>query len=77
MEHTRTYVRRVAPSLEVELIGDHVSLATDGEICEEAGRFTFRVAERTIAVYRRNEENWPDRPRPHLPGRPVTRQAHS
>ena len=67
MEHTRTYVRRVAPSLEVELIGDHVSLATDGEVLDEAGRFTFRVAERPIAVYRRDEENWPHRPRPHLP----------
>jgi diacylglycerol kinase family enzyme/membrane-associated phospholipid phosphatase len=67
MEHTRTYVQREAPSLEVELIGNHASLATDGEICQEAGRFTFRVAERPIAVYRRNEENWPDRVRPHLP----------
>jgi hypothetical protein len=24
------------------------------------------VAEPPIAVYRRHEENWPDRPRPHL-----------
>ncbi|MGQ0716814.1 MAG: bifunctional phosphatase PAP2/diacylglycerol kinase family protein [Pseudonocardiales bacterium] len=67
MHHTRTYVQREAPSLDVELIGDHASLATDGEILDEAGRFTFRVAERPIAVYRRDEENWPDRPRPHLP----------
>ncbi|MDQ4010117.1 MAG: phosphatase PAP2 family protein [Actinomycetota bacterium] len=67
MEHTRTYVRRVAPSLEVELIDNHVALATDGEICKEAGRFTFRIAERPIVVYRRNEENWSGRARPHLP----------
>ena len=67
LEHTRTYVQREAPSLEVELIGNHASLATDGEICEEAGRFTFRIAERPIAVYRRNEENWFGRARPHLP----------
>ncbi|MGH3940823.1 MAG: bifunctional phosphatase PAP2/diacylglycerol kinase family protein [Pseudonocardiaceae bacterium] len=66
LRHTRTYVRREAPALEVELIGQHASLATDGEIMDEAGRFTFRVAERPIVVYRRDEENWPDRPRPHL-----------
>ncbi|MGH3916567.1 MAG: phosphatase PAP2 family protein [Pseudonocardiaceae bacterium] len=67
LHHTRTYVQREAPALEVELMGDHASLATDGEILDEAGRFTFRVAERPIAVYRRREENWPDRSRPYLP----------
>jgi undecaprenyl-diphosphatase len=51
----------------VELIDGHAFLATDGEVMDEAGRFTFRVAERPIAVYRRNEENWPDRSRPHHP----------
>ncbi|MGH3752447.1 MAG: bifunctional phosphatase PAP2/diacylglycerol kinase family protein [Pseudonocardiaceae bacterium] len=67
LQHTRTYVQREAPSLDVELIGEHASLAADGEVVDEAGRFTFRIAERPIAVYRRDEENWPDRPRPHLP----------
>ncbi|MGH3961858.1 MAG: bifunctional phosphatase PAP2/diacylglycerol kinase family protein [Pseudonocardiaceae bacterium] len=67
LQHTRTYVQREAPSLDVELIGDHAMLATDGEVLDEAGRFTFRVAGHPIAVYRRDEENWPDRPRPHLP----------
>jgi diacylglycerol kinase family enzyme/membrane-associated phospholipid phosphatase len=67
LHHSRTYVQREVPSLDVELIGDHAFLATDGEVMDEAGRFTFRVAERPIAVYRRNEENWPDRPRPHHP----------
>lgn len=65
--HSRTYVQREAPSLDVELIGDHGFLATDGEVMDEAGRFTFRIADNPIAVYRRNEENWPDRPRPHHP----------
>ena len=37
------------------------------EVMDEAGRFTFRVAERPITVYRRNEENWSGRPRPHHP----------
>jgi diacylglycerol kinase family enzyme/membrane-associated phospholipid phosphatase len=67
LQHTRTYVQREAPTLEVELIGDHAFLATDGEVLDEAGKFIFRVAESPIAVYRRNEENWPDRPRPHHP----------
>ncbi len=67
LQHTRVYVQREAPSLDVELIGDQAMLATDGEIVDEASRFTFRIAERPIAVYRRCEQNWPDRPRPHLP----------
>ncbi|HSL09320.1 MAG TPA: phosphatase PAP2 family protein [Pseudonocardiaceae bacterium] len=67
LRHTRTYVQREAPSLDVELIGDHAMLATDGEVLDEAGRFTFRVTERPIAVYRRDEGNWPHRPRPYLP----------
>ncbi len=65
--HSRTYVQREAPSLDVELIGGHGFLATDGEVMDEAGRFTFRIAKNPIAVYRRNEENWTDRPRPHHP----------
>ena len=65
LRHTRTYVQREAPSLDVELIGDQASLATDGEVLDKANRFTFRLAERPIAVYRRDEENWPHRPRPY------------
>jgi undecaprenyl-diphosphatase len=67
LRHTRTYVQREAPSLEVELVGDQASLATDGEVLDKAGRFIFRVSERPIAVYRRDEENWLGRPRPHHP----------
>jgi diacylglycerol kinase family enzyme/membrane-associated phospholipid phosphatase len=66
LRHTRTYVQREAPLLDVELLGGHAMLSTDGEVRDEAGRFTFRVAERPIVVYRRYEKNWPDRPRPHL-----------
>jgi undecaprenyl-diphosphatase len=50
----------------VELIGGPAWLATDGEVLAQVRRLTFRVAKRPIAVYRRNEANWPDRPRPHL-----------
>ncbi|MGH3672908.1 MAG: diacylglycerol/lipid kinase family protein [Pseudonocardiaceae bacterium] len=66
LRHTRTYVQREAPSLDVELIGGPAWLATDGEVLARVRRLTFRVAERPIAVYRRIEVNWPDRPRPHL-----------
>lgn len=66
LRHTRTYVQREAPSLHVELIGGPAWLATDGEVLAQVRRLTFRVATRPIAVYRRNEANWPDRPRPHL-----------
>jgi undecaprenyl-diphosphatase len=40
-------------------------LATDGEVVEKAGRFTFRVAPRPIPVYRRREEEWTGRSRPY------------
>ena len=39
-------------------------LATDGEVVEEAGRYTFRVAEKPIPVYRRDEDRWTGRDRP-------------
>jgi undecaprenyl-diphosphatase len=42
-------------------------LATDGEVVETAGRYTFRVAKEPIEVYRRREENWTGRDRPFLP----------
>ncbi|MCW2632279.1 MAG: phosphoesterase PA-phosphatase related protein [Pseudonocardia sp.] len=67
--HSRTYSQRTAPTLDVELVDGHGILATDGEVREEAGRFRFRVADAPITVYRRNEENWPDRERPHHAGR--------
>ena len=41
-------------------------LATDGEVVEQAGRYTFRVAEQRMPVYRRDEDNWSGRDRPFL-----------
>jgi undecaprenyl-diphosphatase len=35
-------------------------------VVEEAGRYTFRVAEQPIPVYRRYEENWSGQDRPFL-----------
>jgi undecaprenyl-diphosphatase len=63
--HSRVYHQREVGELDVELAVPGM-LATDGEVVEEAGRFTFRVAERRVPVYRRHEDNWSGRDRPFL-----------
>jgi len=63
--HSRVYVQREVDHLDVELRVPGM-LATDGEVVEEAGRYTFRVADKPIAVYRRDEEQWSGRDRPYL-----------
>jgi undecaprenyl-diphosphatase len=63
--HSRVYHQREVGELDVELAVPGM-LATDGEVVEEAGRFTFRVARRPVPVYRRHEDNWSGRDRPFL-----------
>ncbi len=63
--HSKVYEQREVDHLDVEL-REPGSLATDGEVVEEAGRYTFRVAEKPIPVYRRDEERWSGRDRPFL-----------
>jgi diacylglycerol kinase family enzyme/membrane-associated phospholipid phosphatase len=63
--HSRVYHQREVGELDVELAVPGM-LATDGEVVEEAGRFTFRVADRPIPVYRRHEERWTGQDRPFL-----------
>ncbi|MFC5994705.1 bifunctional phosphatase PAP2/diacylglycerol kinase family protein [Pseudonocardia hispaniensis] len=63
--HSRVYAQREVDHLDVELRMPAM-LATDGEVVEEAGRYTFRVAARPIPVYRRDEQNWTGRDRPYL-----------
>jgi diacylglycerol kinase family enzyme/membrane-associated phospholipid phosphatase len=63
--HSHVYHQREVPRLDVELAVPGM-LATDGEVVEEAGRFTFRVAKDPIPVYRRREERWTDRDRPFV-----------
>ena len=63
--HSHVYHQREVGELDVELAVPGM-LATDGEVVEEAGRFTFRVAERRVPVYRRHEDNWSGRDRPFL-----------
>ncbi len=62
--HSRVYGERQVPEFDVELAVPGM-LATDGEVVEKAGRFTFRVAPRPIPVYRRDERQWTDRDRPY------------
>lgn len=66
LHRSRVYGRREVAEFDVELALPGM-LATDGEVVEKSGRFTFRVAERPIEVYRRREENWTGRERPYLP----------
>ncbi|WP_308258064.1 bifunctional phosphatase PAP2/diacylglycerol kinase family protein [Pseudonocardia lacus] len=61
--HSRVYGERQAAEIDVELALPGM-LATDGEVVEESGRYTFRVAEKPIPVYRRHEDQWTDRDRP-------------
>ncbi|MFP5021242.1 bifunctional phosphatase PAP2/diacylglycerol kinase family protein [Pseudonocardia phyllosphaerae] len=63
--HSRVYHQREVEQLDVELLEPSM-LATDGEVVEEAGRYTFRVARRPIPVYRRDESRWTGRVRPFL-----------
>jgi diacylglycerol kinase family enzyme/membrane-associated phospholipid phosphatase len=63
--HSRVYHQREVPELDVELAVPGM-LATDGEVVEEAGRFTFRVAKDAIPVYRRHEDRWTGRERPFV-----------
>jgi undecaprenyl-diphosphatase len=61
--HSRVYGRLEVPELDVELSLPGM-LATDGEVVEKSGRYTFRVADKPIEVYRRHEERWTGRNRP-------------
>jgi undecaprenyl-diphosphatase len=63
--HSRVYHQREVPVLDVELAVPGM-LATDGEVVEEAGRYTFRVAKDAIPVYRRHEDRWTGRNRPFV-----------
>ena len=63
--HSRVYHQREVGELDVELTVPGM-LATDGEVVEEAGRFTFRVAKDHIPVYRRHEDRWTGRVRPFV-----------
>jgi undecaprenyl-diphosphatase len=63
--HSRVYGRLEVPQLDVELAVPGM-LATDGEVVEESGRYTFTVSDKPIPVYRRHEELWSDRDRPYL-----------
>jgi len=64
--HSTVYVQREVTELDVQLERPGM-LATDGEVVEEAGRYTFRVAKEPVPVYRRDEGRWSGRHRPFQP----------
>ena len=63
--HSRVYEQREVTELDVALAVPGM-LATDGEVVETSGRYTFRVADGTVPVYRRDERHWRGRPRPFV-----------
>jgi diacylglycerol kinase family enzyme/membrane-associated phospholipid phosphatase len=63
--HSRVYEQCEVPELDVELAVPGM-LATDGEVVETSGRYTFRVADGAVPVYRRDERHWQGRPRPFV-----------
>lgn len=62
--HSRVYGQREVAEFDVELSVPGM-LATDGEVVETAGRYTFHVAKDPIPVYRRHEDRWTGRARPY------------
>lgn len=61
--HSRVYHQRSTAHVEITLPTPS-RLATDGEVIGSGTRFTFRVADEPIAVYRRDETLWTGRDRP-------------
>jgi undecaprenyl-diphosphatase len=63
--HSHVYGQCEVPELDVQLEVPGM-LATDGEVVEFSGRYTFRVAAGRVLVYRRDERLWTGRPRPYV-----------
>ena len=63
--HSRVYGQCEVRELDVELALPGM-LATDGEVVETSGRYTFRVAADRVPVYRRDERHWRGRARPFV-----------
>jgi len=68
LAHSRVYGQREVISLDVTLATPGL-LATDGEVVENATRFTFETEPKPVPVYRRDEDNprWATRNRPYQP----------
>lgn len=61
MKHSRTYVEYAAPTLDVQILDAPIEVAADGEVVACGARMRFAVTGHPIAVYRRDESNWPER----------------
>jgi diacylglycerol kinase family enzyme len=51
LERRRSYVRRLAPQLSVQVLGSPIALAADGEVVGEGVRFEFRSRPGALALY--------------------------
>ncbi|MGH3671661.1 MAG: bifunctional phosphatase PAP2/diacylglycerol kinase family protein [Pseudonocardiaceae bacterium] len=56
LERSRTYVQRECTQLQVEVLGQPVALATDGEVIAEGRRFEFFTQPAALRVYRPDPE---------------------
>ncbi|MDH6281200.1 bifunctional phosphatase PAP2/diacylglycerol kinase family protein [Prescottella agglutinans] len=54
-----TYVQRATASLTVEVDGEAVALATDGEVVADGRRFEFHSEPRSVTLYRRRPADQP------------------
>lgn len=56
LARSRTYVQECVSSVDVRVLGDPVTVATDGEVELRGGSFHFRVAPGRLVVYRPADE---------------------
>jgi hypothetical protein len=52
LHRSRTYAQAAARSLRVDVLGDPVALATDGEVKQQGSSVEFTVNTRQLTVYR-------------------------
>lgn len=52
LQHSRTYVQSDRSELDVEVLGDQVAIASDGEIGSPGRRFRFSTHDAALTVYR-------------------------
>lgn len=55
--NSRTYVQREYQHLDVEVLGDPVAFACDGEVRAQGNRFSFSAKDNALKVYRPDELN--------------------
>ncbi|MGH3721240.1 MAG: bifunctional phosphatase PAP2/diacylglycerol kinase family protein [Pseudonocardiaceae bacterium] len=56
LKHSRTYVQREGAELRVDILGEPVALAVDGEVMAQGRRFVFCTQPAALRVYRPDPE---------------------